>query len=87
MKEILTVKSELTEHELKSLLIHISINPPVGVIVTRPQDISLAQEFNTDVLQMFDSRPEDVASAARDISTGAEALVIVIGENNVDSAG
>lgn len=61
------------------------INPPLAVIVTMPRDITLAHEFNCDIIQMFAYSTEEAVAVATEISQKADALVVVIGEPNVDS--
>jgi len=80
LKEVLTVPHSFTEDEFIGIRTHLNINPAIGVIITKVQDLPVAQRFETDILTMFEDSDADAHVAAHQIAEALEACVVVIGE-------
>ena len=79
MQEVIVVKPETTDEELKEVLDHCAINPQLAVVITRPFDLTLAQKFDCDIVTLWNfpfSRAYEVATI---VSEQSDALIVVIG--------
>lgn len=83
MFEVLTVRPDLTEAEIDAFRVRVYINPPIGIIVTRPKDMKLADAIGADIMTMFNHDYDQALEAANQIAKTSDSLIVVIGEANV----
>jgi hypothetical protein len=79
MQEVLVVKPDPTEEELATAKRHADLTPPIGVIVTEPRHLKIAEAFGVDIVPMF-NQPKQALEAAKRISEESDSLVVLIGE-------
>lgn len=80
MQEVLVVKPDLTEEELATATRHADLTPPIGVIVTEPRHLKVAEAFGVDIVPMFNQPKQAALAAAKRISEESDSLVVFIGE-------
>jgi len=74
-----TVKSDVTEEELSSILHALEITPILAVIITDNHDLELAQKFGKEVLRT--NTFKEATETAFELSTRMGQPVLVIGNS------
>lgn len=80
MKDVIVVNSDCTDDELQDALRQAKLMQVIGVIVTEPKHLTMAQEFGTEILAMF-GKTEQALKTAQEISETSDSAVVVIGQN------
>ena len=81
LKEVIVVHSDNPD-ELQSALRNAQLLKAIGVIVTEPKHLNIAQEFGIDIVAMY-GKPEQAIQKAQEISEDDDVAVVVItGETN-----
>jgi hypothetical protein len=86
MKNVIVVRPYCSTDELQDALRQAKLMQAIGVIVTEPKNLSMAQEFDAEIIAMF-GKTEQALKAAQEISEASDSAVVVIGEPSANTDG
>lgn len=80
MEIIYLIKDELTDEELISVLINVSLTPTLGALVTTPKGIRVAQDCSLDYRMMFNASFDQVEAEAKRLTQMSGSPIAIIGD-------